>query len=88
MAAYLADVQKRRIITAIDRVLAEWHGECRTVLASGSGEFLVEQIVREHPVLRSAKLVSLCSALNVSGSEAACALAVARLASERVSGLA
>ncbi len=82
MAAFCADVQKRRIQTAIDSVLAELHGECRTVLASGSGEFLVEQIVGEHPVLRSAELISLSTALNVSGSEAACALAVAHLASE------
>jgi len=90
MADFLANVQKQQITGALNRVLANLteHCECKHVLISGSGAFLAERIVREHSKLKSAKLISLAETFDDDLSLAACAMAVARLGSERLTGLA
>ena len=87
MVRFLADVQKQQLRGATDRVLGRMEAECRSVLLSGSGEFLAEQIVREHPRLQTAQRISLSSTFDAQISEVAAALAVARLAAENLSGL-
>lgn len=87
MARFLADVQRQRITGALGRVLSAQAEECGQVLISGSGAFLAERIVRDHPRLQSAELTSLADLFDPSTSQAACALAAARLASERLAGI-
>lgn len=83
MARFLADVQRQRIAGAIDRVLRTLGRPCESVVISGSGTFLAERIVGEHPRLKAAQRTVLASLLDERTSAAACALAVARLAEER-----
>jgi probable H4MPT-linked C1 transfer pathway protein len=92
LARFVADVQRQRIAGAVDRVLsaAEFGTpatKVEAVLISGSGSFLGERIAVEHPRLRQAARTLLSSVFDGPSSEAACALAVARLASERLSSV-
>lgn len=87
IARFLADVQQQQITAALQRVLDEMEQACTQVLISGSGDFLAEKIVSGHPELRSAEILRLRNILSRQTSEAACAFALARLASERAAGL-
>ena len=80
----LADAQKRQIMASMERVLSRTDQPCGTVLISGSGEFLAEEIARENANTRSSQFVRLADCFGPTVSEAACAFAVARLATERL----
>lgn len=83
-ARFLAERQRRQIAAAVERVLVGMDRDVDTVLISGSGAFVAERLLGEHPRLRAANLVRLADVLRPELSEAACAFAVARLAAERV----
>ncbi len=85
MARFLADVQQQRISAALKRVLSNLAGDCREVLISGSGTFLAETVLSEHRRLHGARRIRLAEQLTPEASQAACAVAVAQLASERLS---
>ena len=87
MARFIADVQRQRIVGALDRVLNSLEQPCGQVVISGSGGFLAERIVRDHSALSAAEPISLSNQYHAEHSEAACALAVAQLGAERLSGL-
>ena len=54
------------------------------VIASGEGEFLVDEIVRQHSLLQNSSYAKFSKMVSEDSSQSACAFAVARLASERV----
>lgn len=86
MAEFFHDVQKQRIRGCIDKVRGRLPDANKTlphILISGSGTFLGEQIIAEHSVLKDADVTVLNSIYDAATSEAACAVAVARLAAER-----
>ncbi|MCH7688057.1 MAG: H4MPT-linked C1 transfer pathway protein [Planctomycetes bacterium] len=84
MAHFLADIQQRQIAGALQRVLQKLEPDCSHVLISGSGSFLAEKIVRSESRLQSAKITRLQDLIGNRTSDAACAFAVALLASERL----
>lgn len=83
IARFIADVQKKRIAGAIDRVL-QVQEKPETILISGSGRVLIDQVLDEHPRIGSIPRVDLATTFSADWAEAACACAVARLAEERV----
>jgi len=87
MARFFAETQKQQITHALDRVLKATPGRCAGLLLSGSGAFLAEEIVRDHPDLRNVQTTRLSDIFEAGTSEAACAIAVAHLAEERVTRL-
>jgi len=86
MVHCLADIQQRQIAGAMLRVLRKLESDCSHVLISGSGSFLAEKIVSDEIGLHSAKITRLQDVIGHRTSDAACAIAVARLASERLAG--
>jgi probable H4MPT-linked C1 transfer pathway protein len=84
VARFLGDVQRQRIVGALDRVLRNQQQPCEHVLISGSGSFLAEAIVGEHRQLKSAHLIRLGECLTPAAAQAACAVAVAHLGHERL----
>ncbi len=85
MADFLHDVQKQRIRGCIDKVRSRLPEPASPphVLISGSGSFLGKLIVSEHSVLKNAQVTVLNEIYDSATAEAACAVAVARLAAER-----
>lgn len=83
-AEFFAAEQRRQVAEAVGRVLAEQTAPLEQVLISGSGRFVIERLCRELPVLQSATQIDLGAIFQDSIAQAACAFAVARLASERV----
>ena len=86
MVHFLADIQQRQIAGAMQRVLQKLEFDCSHVLISGSGSFLAEKIAHKESRLQSAKITQLQDLIGNQTSDAACAFAVARLASERLAG--
>jgi probable H4MPT-linked C1 transfer pathway protein len=88
MSRFLADVQRQRIAGAARRVITRLAntgpGEINQVLMSGSGEFLARRIVLADTHLQTAEPTSLAAIFNAQTATAACAVAVAKLAAERV----
>ncbi len=84
VARFLADVQRQRITGAVERVLRQMIEPPAAVLISGSGSFLAERIAADHPQLRHLPVTRLADCLGSLPSTAACALAVARLAADRI----
>lgn len=82
IAGWLSAVQRRQISMAIDQVLRGQAESCQTLLISGSGSFLIEQIADGHAFLRSLRRIRVAECLSAGVSEAACAYAVASLAAE------
>lgn len=82
LAAFLADVQQRRILGCVDRVLARMRGHCRMVVISGEGEFLAKRIVAAQRRLKESSMLSLAETIGPGSSRAACAWALARLGRE------
>jgi probable H4MPT-linked C1 transfer pathway protein len=80
LAQRALETQVRHLCGAVDQVLAGRAVPRRMVLA-GSGEVLGRQIQNAHPVLAGLPVVSLAERLGPALSEAACAYAVAVLAS-------
>lgn len=81
---FLKDVQSRRISGAIDRVRSRMVGECDQVILSGSGLFLAEEILSKQPKFEHATLQKLSEIFSPEIAEAACAVALTRLAEERL----
>lgn len=82
IARWLSAVQRRQICMAIDQVLRGLAEPCQTLLISGTGSFLIEQIADGHPFLRGLRRIRVAECLSAPVSEAACAFAVACLAAE------
>jgi len=82
VARWLSAVQRRQICLAIDQVLRSLPQACESLLISGSGCFLIEQIADGHPFLRGLRRIRIGELLSDAVSEAACAFAVACLATE------
>ncbi len=84
-AEYFYQCQKKQIIEAIDQILKEQSiNQIQSVIGSGEGEFLVDEIVSSHPLLKEASYTKLSKIITGEASQAACAYAVSRLAAERV----
>lgn len=83
IAAYLSARQINRIRMAIDDVLCRMSQRCEHVILSGSGCFLAERIVAEHPVLSGVGRTRLDGLLSSEICDAACAFAAARLLEEQ-----
>ena len=81
---FLKDVQTRRIAGAIDRVRSRMVGECDQVILSGSGLFLAVQILTKQPKFENATIHKLSEIFTPEVAEAACAVALTRLAEERL----
>lgn len=81
ISAFLADVQRQRLAGALERVVQRLPGRCETVFISGCGAFLARRLVAENRQLANSKVVSLDEILSPGIAEAACAYAVAQLAS-------
>jgi len=82
LSRFYADVQKRRIQGALERVLATDAEPVEAALITGSGSFLARTLLLEHPRLTRLRLIELEELADGSISEAACAYAVAVLAEE------
>jgi len=80
IARFLADVQRQRLAGALERVVQRLPDKCQAVVLSGSGAFLAQQLVSENRHLSNINVVSLARQLSPNVSEAACAYAVAQLA--------
>lgn len=81
LATNWAKAQLDQIVTATHAVLQRQKDSCETVFVSGSGEFLARRVVERLPALQSARLISLGEVFTPAIAEAACAYAVACLAS-------
>lgn len=85
-AGHIADAQKRQLADALGRVLVRLKDDCHAVLISGTGSFLAQRLIAECERTRQSEVTLLSQLFTADTSEAACAFAVARLASERVGG--
>lgn len=83
VARFLAAQQRAQIATALDQVLANRPARDAVIL-SGSGMFLVWQIIADHPQLRDANLLEVNPQQSVEAAVASCAYAVAVLAEEEM----
>ncbi|MCA9071295.1 MAG: hypothetical protein KDA84_20345, partial [Planctomycetaceae bacterium] len=84
MAEHFAAEQTRQILHSITQVLSQHSTPLTHILISGGGSFLAEAICRETASLETVPRTTLGTIFQSSITEAACAFAVARLASERV----
>ncbi len=87
MAEFLHDVQQQRIRGCVDKVrlrLPNPRTSLPHVLISGSGSFLAESVVSNHETLNAAEVTLLNTIFSPATAEAACAVAVATLAAERL----
>jgi probable H4MPT-linked C1 transfer pathway protein len=82
VADFLANVQRQRISGAIDRVLTTLESTCEAVIVSGEGSFLANQILDNHSKLNAVPRHSLATMFSAETAAAACAFALAKLASE------
>ncbi len=80
IARFLADVQRQRLAGSLERVLRS-SLLCQTVVISGSGSFLARQLVFENRHTTNAKVISLSDQFSSKIATAACAYAIAQLAS-------
>jgi (4-(4-[2-(gamma-L-glutamylamino)ethyl]phenoxymethyl)furan-2-yl)methanamine synthase len=83
LAEAIAVRQRRLISEAIQRVISRCEKH-PVMLLSGSGAFLVTQILEEQPTLESLQTIRLDELFERRVSRSACAFAVARLAAEQV----
>lgn len=82
LAEFFAAAQLNTIRASIDGVLGRLKTVPGTVVVSGSGEFLAREVVAAHRELAAQRLISLSETLSSPIADAACAHAVAVLASE------
>ncbi|WP_010582420.1 hydantoinase/oxoprolinase family protein [Schlesneria paludicola] len=80
IAKFLADVQRHRLSGALERVALRLPSKCENVIVAGSGNFLAFQMVYENRHTSSARIVSLAEQTSPEIASAACAHAVAQLA--------
>jgi probable H4MPT-linked C1 transfer pathway protein len=84
LADALAGRQRELIAAALGRVLGRLGAGLTHILLSGSGAFVAERVVADHPRLAGAEVTSLAELFARRVSRSACAYAVARLAAERL----
>lgn len=82
IAVVFADAQESVIASAIAEVVGRDSTSLDAVMIAGSGESLASRIIARHPMTRNARLIRLAETLSPELAEAACAYAVAVLASE------
>jgi probable H4MPT-linked C1 transfer pathway protein len=82
LAARALQRQAFHLGAAIESVAREMPGIPKKIMAAGSGEFLVRRILDSRSLLKSLSVVSVSGMLGAEISRAACAYAVAVLASE------
>jgi probable H4MPT-linked C1 transfer pathway protein len=82
IARFLADVQRQRLAGSLERVVQRLSSACSTVIISGSGSFLARQLISENRKTKDATVISLAEKLSPGIAEAACAYAVAQIASK------
>lgn len=82
IAKFLADVQRQRLAGSLERVVQRFEGNVDRVVVSGSGSFLARRLIAENRRLRDATVMSLDELLSPGVAEAACAYAVAQMASD------
>ena len=81
---FLADVQAKRIAGPLQSVVSRLPQQCESVIISGSGTFLAEQLITDNAKTKAAAQIRLLDCLTPEISEAACAFAIAKLAVERL----
>ena len=84
IATFFADVQFRILRGALERVASAQADDFENVIVAGSGQFLAERLIQGHRSCRSATVHRFSELFTGESSVAACALAVARLAAERL----
>ena len=82
IAMFLADVQRQRLAGSLERVINRRSSACSTIIVSGSGSFLARQLIHENRKTKDATVISLADQFSPEIAEAACAYAVAQLASK------
>lgn len=85
MAEHFTAEQTRQITAAMNRVLSQQTALPTHIISSGSGSFLVQEVCQNTPALQAIPRTDLGTIFQDNIAEAACAFAVSRLASERVS---
>lgn len=83
MARFLAAAQRGKLCAALESVLASLPGPCTVAIVSGSGSFLAEEVLKQHPATNGCRMEWLATRFSPALAEAACAYAVAVLAMER-----
>jgi len=83
IARHFASEQQRQLSAAIAEVVARDGASLETAIIAGSGESLARRILAEHPQAQAANTIRLAESLSAVLAEAACAYAVAVLATER-----
>lgn len=83
IAEFLGEVQRKRIRGALDRVLARMGTPVQSIVVSGSGSFLAEEIVASHRQLKDCFQIPLARLLSPQIADSACAYAIAVQAAER-----
>lgn len=83
IALFIAEQQRIQITQALNQVLHN-RPPRDSVIISGSGSFLAEQIVASHPQLKDASLIDIGQQGSTNSAVAACAQAVAVLAEEHL----
>jgi (4-(4-[2-(gamma-L-glutamylamino)ethyl]phenoxymethyl)furan-2-yl)methanamine synthase len=84
MASHVAEEQLSQIELALNQVLGQLGEDCATVLVSGTGVFLAHRLLDRSNALCNADRISLSEIFTPELSEAACAFAIAKLATERL----
>jgi uncharacterized hydantoinase/oxoprolinase family protein len=84
LATKIASLQIDQVRAAVSRVAARLPGPPRGIVVAGSGEFLAREALRADTSLSSVSIWSLAEKLGPEISGAACAYALAVLASERI----
>jgi probable H4MPT-linked C1 transfer pathway protein len=79
LADQLATAQVNQLMAAVDRQAAWWPQGWESVVLSGSGRFLGEELCRRHPLLRTARPLRLADWLSPEMAESAPAHALACL---------
>jgi probable H4MPT-linked C1 transfer pathway protein len=82
IAHFFAEAQEKVVSAAIEAVVGRDAKKLDAVVVAGSGESLALKILAEHPATRNARLIRLAKMLSPDLAEAACAYAVAVLATE------
>ncbi len=83
IAEHIAASQLRRLCENAEKIAERMPRPCENVFISGSGAFLARRIAAQTSRLQSATITSLPELFGPRVSDAACAFAVAKLASER-----
>lgn len=82
IARHVEQTMSSRLASGLERVLSNMNQHPETVLLSGSGAFLVDQVIDQSKLLGSSSITRLDKLVSPSASRCACAYAVMRLMSE------